>query len=538
VGTDAERELRASAARNTSRSPRSIRVLLLRLTRPDGADIDAHYSRRLADDARLLGYSVTEHKFSPGKISDWPASCARLFRALRRDPVDVLNVDAPPGRSTRPIEWIARLAGVPVFSAATRLPSAGAGQASKASSADLAEVATAGRGSEQLAPDVGPRRTIAFVGSVHSPELLELIAAVRLLDDPTIHLHIHSPKPELSPALPRSGLERRITFACGPAEKSVLKADLVICAAPTAARGPTTKPHLVLRQLGVEVANGAELRIASARGPRALARLLSSLLAKGTDAARPGPNVARSSELALANWAEALSHAGVTAGDTDAIGLAPRRRLARPRTFYARHGKRWFDLAVTVPLAVALSPVIAMTLASVAATLGRPTVFRQLRPGLGGRVFSILKLRTMTDATDAAGQLLPDDQRLTRFGRFLRSASLDELPSVWNVIRGDMSLVGPRPLLVQYLNRYDARQATRHDVRPGITGWAQVSGRNLLSWEAKFEADAWYVENLSLALDLRILLKTVRAVLFKEGISADGHVTMPEFRGNESGTPA
>ena len=163
--------------------------------------------------------------------------------------------------------------------------------------------------------------------------------------------------------------------------------------------------------------------------------------------------------------------------------------------------------------------------------IGKPVLFRQVRPGWHAAAFQLYKLRTMTDSCDASGRLLPDAQRLTPFGRFLRSTSLDELPELWNVLRGDMSLVGPRPLLMQYLDRYTPEQARRHEVRPGLTGWAQVNGRNAISWEEKFALDVWYVDHVSLRLDLVILLRTVAAVLRRTGISAAGEATMAEFQG-------
>lgn len=163
-------------------------------------------------------------------------------------------------------------------------------------------------------------------------------------------------------------------------------------------------------------------------------------------------------------------------------------------------------------------------------------LFRQMRPGLHGEPFTLYKFRTMTDARDADGNLLPDAQRLTRFGRFLRSTSLDELPELWNVLKGDMSLVGPRPLLMQYLERYTPEQKRRHEVRPGITGWAQVNGRNAITWEEKFALDVWYVDNQSLWLDLRILMLTVWKVLRREAISQAGNATMTEFMGTSSTT--
>ena len=166
--------------------------------------------------------------------------------------------------------------------------------------------------------------------------------------------------------------------------------------------------------------------------------------------------------------------------------------------------------------------------------LGSPVLFTQVRPGLHGKSFRMVKFRTMTDARDASGALLPDAQRLTPFGRFLRASSLDELPELWNVLRGEMSLVGPRPLLMEYLPLYSPEQARRHEVRPGITGWAQINGRNAISWADKFALDVWYVDHRSLWLDLRILWMTVRKVLVRDGISAAGEATMPRFEGDKA----
>jgi len=193
--------------------------------------------------------------------------------------------------------------------------------------------------------------------------------------------------------------------------------------------------------------------------------------------------------------------------------------------------KRLFDLTlllVSFPLWVPLMIAIA---ALARFKLGSPVFFRQPRPGRQGRVFQLIKFRTMTDARDAAGELLPDAQRLTPFGRWLRATSLDELPELLNVLKGDMSLVGPRPLLVQYLPRYTPEQARRHEVRPGLTGWAQVNGRNALSWEETFTMDVWYVDHLSLGLDLRILAMTLKSVLCCQGITAPDHASRPEFTG-------
>jgi sugar transferase EpsL len=197
--------------------------------------------------------------------------------------------------------------------------------------------------------------------------------------------------------------------------------------------------------------------------------------------------------------------------------------------------KRLFDLLVVVVCAPLWVPILALTALLVRVKLGAPVFFRQKRPGRGAVIFEMVKFRSMTDARDAQGRLLPDAVRLTPFGKFLRSTSLDELPELWNVLRGDMSLVGPRPLLVQYLARYTPRQARRHEVRPGITGLAQVKGRNALSWEEKFEWDVRYVETQSLRLDLTILFLTVKTVFFRTGISAAGDASMPEFRGKETG---
>lgn len=195
--------------------------------------------------------------------------------------------------------------------------------------------------------------------------------------------------------------------------------------------------------------------------------------------------------------------------------------------------KRLFDIAVSLLLIfVMLLPLIALFFL-IRRMLGGPVLFRQVRPGLHGHIFTMVKFRTMTDDRGPDGVLLDDAQRLTSFGRFLRASSLDELPELWNVLRGEMSLVGPRPLLVEYLPLYTAEQARRHDVRPGITGWAQVNGRNAISWEDKFALDIWYVDNQSLWLDIKILWMTVRKVLVRDGISAAGEATMPRYTGSK-----
>ena len=193
--------------------------------------------------------------------------------------------------------------------------------------------------------------------------------------------------------------------------------------------------------------------------------------------------------------------------------------------------KRLIDVTVAASLLVLGAPVFAATALLVYADVGRPLLFRQRRVGLGGRVFELVKFRTMRSAVDRDGRPLPDAARLTRIGRLIRASSLDELPQLINVLRGDMSLVGPRPLLVEYLSRYSPEQARRHEVQPGITGLAQVAGRNALSWPEKFALDIYYVDHRSLALDLQILARTVAAVVKREGISAAGEATMPPFRG-------
>lgn len=196
--------------------------------------------------------------------------------------------------------------------------------------------------------------------------------------------------------------------------------------------------------------------------------------------------------------------------------------------------KRFIDVMASSSLLLLMSPVLLVVAFLVHWCLGKPVLFRQQRPGLHGRPFMMIKFRTMTDKSDDESKLLPDDQRLTRFGALLRATSMDELPELWNVLKGDMSLVGPRPLLMEYLPLYSEEQFRRHEVRPGITGWAQVNGRNSLSWEDKFNLDVWYVENQSVWLDLKILFLTARKVIEREGITASCHVTVGKFRGNRS----
>lgn len=197
-----------------------------------------------------------------------------------------------------------------------------------------------------------------------------------------------------------------------------------------------------------------------------------------------------------------------------------------------RHGvKRSLDLLLGSSLAVLLSPLLVALAILVRIKLGRPVLFRQQRPGKNGKTFTMVKFRTMTDARDQTDRPLPDADRLPAFGAWLRSTSLDELPELWNVIVGDMSLVGPRPLLVDYVQLYSARHSRRHEVRPGITGWAQIQGRNALSWHERFEMDLWYIDNVTFSLDMGILVRTLKGVVRREGISAEGEATMPPFLG-------
>ncbi len=195
--------------------------------------------------------------------------------------------------------------------------------------------------------------------------------------------------------------------------------------------------------------------------------------------------------------------------------------------------KRLLDIIIASIALILLSPLYAFVAYKVRKNLGSPVLFRQVRPGLHGKPFEMIKFRTMKDAVDEQGNPLPDSERLTPFGKMLRSTSLDEMPELWNVIKGDMSIVGPRPLLMEYLPLYSPEQAKRHDVRPGMTGHAQVNGRNAIGWEEKFKLDTWYVENQSIWLDFKIMFKTVHKVLAKDDISAEGEATMSKFTGSE-----
>ena len=194
--------------------------------------------------------------------------------------------------------------------------------------------------------------------------------------------------------------------------------------------------------------------------------------------------------------------------------------------------KRSLEFILTFLILLFLTPIYFLVALLVLVNIGSPIFFKQSRPGLNGKVFNIFKFRTMTNEYDNNGILLPDEDRLTKFGQFMRSTSLDELPSLWSVLNGDMSLIGPRPLLVEYLPLYSKKQARRHEVRPGVTGWAQVNGRNAINWDEKFEMDVWYVDNQSFLLDIKILWLTLKKVIKRDGISHNNHVTMDKFKGN------
>lgn len=201
---------------------------------------------------------------------------------------------------------------------------------------------------------------------------------------------------------------------------------------------------------------------------------------------------------------------------------------------YKHFFKRLIDFILSLLALIVLSPILLIVALLVRTKLGSPVIFKQERPGLNEKIFTLYKFRTMTDAKDEQGNLLPDEIRLTKFGKLLRSTSLDELPELFNILKGDMAIVGPRPLLVRYLQLYNEHQKHRHDVRPGFTGWAQCNGRNAISWEEKFDLDVYYTKHVSLLLDIKIILKTVKVVLFREGISSETSVTMEEFRGSNN----
>ncbi|MCE9609372.1 MAG: sugar transferase [Chthoniobacter sp.] len=218
----------------------------------------------------------------------------------------------------------------------------------------------------------------------------------------------------------------------------------------------------------------------------------------------------------------------------DHATTAPAPATAEARRPGVPWSKRLFDLCITIPLLVVFAPVMLVVSVAIALALGRPTLFRQVRPGLHGRPFTLVKFRSMTDARDASGRMKPDAERLPAFGQLLRRTSLDELPQLWNVLRGEMSLVGPRPLMMEYLPRYSAEQSRRHDVLPGITGWSQINGRNAASWPRRLALDVWYVDHQSLALDVKILALTIWTVFKSEGVNQPGRATVDAFLGTES----
>lgn len=201
--------------------------------------------------------------------------------------------------------------------------------------------------------------------------------------------------------------------------------------------------------------------------------------------------------------------------------------------FYEKYIKRMLDVSLSGLALITTSPILLVTAGIIRVKLGSPVIFHQERPGKDEKIFRLYKFRSMTDERDENGNLLPDEMRLTHFGRILRSTSLDELPELWNILRGDMSIVGPRPLLVKYLPLYNEEQKHRHDVRPGLTGWAQVHGRNLLGWEDKFRYDVWYTQNVRFSTDMRVVLMTVKCIFAREGISSDSSATMEEFSGTK-----
>lgn len=216
----------------------------------------------------------------------------------------------------------------------------------------------------------------------------------------------------------------------------------------------------------------------------------------------------------------------------DLTSLPTKQRL-NSKFIYRKYFKRPLDLILSLAAIIVLSPLFLLIAILVRLMLGSPVIFKQQRPGLKGKIFTIYKFRTMSDKKDAKGDFLPDELRLTRFGKFLRSTSLDELPELINVLKGDMSIIGPRPLLIQYLSLYDEHQSRRHEVRPGLSGWAQINGRNAIGWEEKFNLDVEYVDNISFMLDLKIILLTFKKVIIREGINSDTAATMEYFEGNE-----
>ncbi len=386
-------------------------------------------------------------------------------------------------------------------------------------------------------------RVVGFVGRlVRDKGVAELATAWAALRQRFADLHLLLVGPEeREDAVPAAVLaalrsDERVHFAGLAAETAVWYPAMDVVTLPTHREGFPNVP-LEAAAMGLPVvataipgcrdavADGETGTLVPAGDATALAGALASYLADPALAHRHGQ---AGRARVLASFRQEVIWAGIAATYWELLA----RHGRRP----AWLGKRACDAVAAFAGLVVLSPVLLATAAAVALLLGRPVLFRQPRPGRGGRPFTLVKFRSMSEQRDAAGRLLPDAERLGRCGRLLRATSLDELPTLWNVLRGEMSLVGPRPLLVQYLERYTAEQARRHEVRPGITGWAQVNGRNAIDWETKLALDVWYVDHQSLGLDLRILAKTLVQVVRAVGIRHGGEATMPEFMGSQSAT--
>jgi len=397
----------------------------------------------------------------------------------------------------------------------------------------------------------GDRTVVMYAGAHGRANALDQLveAADRLKDRPDILIACVGDGPErarLESEVVRRGLQNNIVFH-GPQPKERMPDIVNACdiGAAVLQNNPTFRtvyPNKVFDYMACErptllaidgvarelVCNEAKAGIfAEPENPEALASAIKRL-ADDLDLRRQLGRTGRLWVLANATReALALRYLDALTGITDHAKHTAQRgwRLAL---------KTLVDRGVAAGALVATAPVLLSTMAAVRTTMGSPVLFGQERPGRNGRPFKLFKLRTMREAQDGQGNPLPDEQRLTALGRFLRSTSLDELPQLWNVLRGDLSLVGPRPLLMRYLARYTPEQARRHDVLPGITGWAQINGRNTLSWDEKFALDTWYVDHWSLLLDMKILAKTLFSVVRRQGISSQGHATMPEFLGVES----
>ncbi len=347
---------------------------------------------------------------------------------------------------------------------------------------------------------------VRFLGRRSPAEVQRLSAAAHVL---LVHL-----KPD---ELTRISIPSK-TFACFASGRPILMA----------VEGESSR---LVEKLGCGI-------VATPSNPLALADAVHKLVAMSegdrermAQAGRKAHRENYCSEVQVPKFEQLLSETVSTAGRLR-LNDAPKRRLKR--RVYRRGGKRLADLLIALPMLVIAGPLMLIIALAVRLNLGAPVLFAQDRPGINGRLFKLYKFRTMRDVRDAAGYQLSDSLRLTRFGRFLRATSLDELPELWNVLRGEMSLVGPRPLLPEYLKLYTARHARRHEVRPGITGWAQVNGRNSLAWEERFKRDVWYVDNCSLWLDMRILLETLWQVIRRRGITSPGHVTAEPFTGRQT----